>query len=279
MLSEDGAERLRAAAETENGRREVENKKRLEADIVDWAHRHFLIPDTQRPIVLWPHQQAVLRYDFRRLQPDDPRIQLFPSLAARVGHFPFATIIYSTPRKGGKSTAAAVAGRYIAEMQSRFGEVLTMGNDMQQAMERTFKFIGESVKLTPGALRKGGADDWVLPGRWELHRTYYRCLTSGTTIRPVSVDAAGEAGANPDLTIWCIPSDTPVLRADLSWVPAGQLKIGERLVGFDEDRPGFNLSRRFRTATVTGFEVKSYLALRSSLKVTGHLGPPLNTAG
>ena len=74
MLSEDDLERLRAAAEAENGRRAAENEKRRRIDVADWTHRHFLIPDTQRPIVLWPHQQAVLRYGFRRLRKNDPRM-------------------------------------------------------------------------------------------------------------------------------------------------------------------------------------------------------------
>lgn len=194
-------ERLARAASAELERLEREQQARADLDPVVWAHQNFVLPDTRRPIELRPHQQAVTRYALRRVKKDDPRIKTFPSLAGRVGRFPFASLIYSTPKKGGKTTWASIVGRFIAETQSRLGEAYCMGNDFRQATERHFKFIGDSLKETPGAKRKSG-DDWVLPDRCQLHKTYIEFLQSGTILRPVSVDAPGEAGANPDVTLW-----------------------------------------------------------------------------
>lgn len=44
----------------------------------------------------------------------------------------------------------------------------------------------------------------------------------------------------------CVVPETPVLRADLRWVPAGNLMPGDRVVAFDEELSG----SKFRTATV-----------------------------
>ena len=187
-----------AAKELEK-RRELDLRLR-QTDIVDWAHSNFYIPETQSPIPLAPHQQGPLRFSFRRLAAEDPRILLFPSLAGRIGHFPFTTVILSKVKKGGKTTESAVIARFMAETQTRFGEIYCCGNDWDQAAGRAFKFVGESIRLTPGCIQKSG--DWILPHQYVVQKTKVECLSTGTIVKPVSVDARGEAGGNPDLTIW-----------------------------------------------------------------------------
>jgi DNA repair photolyase len=48
---------------------------------------------------------------------------------------------------------------------------------------------------------------------------------------------------------YCLAPDTPVLCADLVWRPIGQLKVGDRLVAFDEFPPSTG-KRHFRDAVV-----------------------------
>lgn len=48
----------------------------------------------------------------------------------------------------------------------------------------------------------------------------------------------------------CVSADTPVLCADLTWRPAGDLLPGDELLAFDEESPA-RRGRRFRKATVT----------------------------
>jgi hypothetical protein len=50
---------------------------------------------------------------------------------------------------------------------------------------------------------------------------------------------------------YCIVPETPVLTADLRWVPAGSLEIGDELVGVDEYGTGKRPKRHFRRAIVT----------------------------
>jgi hypothetical protein len=49
---------------------------------------------------------------------------------------------------------------------------------------------------------------------------------------------------------YCVTPETRVLTDDLRWVPAGDLKIGDGLVGFDEDRPGERRQRKTKHSHV-----------------------------
>jgi hypothetical protein len=50
---------------------------------------------------------------------------------------------------------------------------------------------------------------------------------------------------------YCVAPETRILRADLRWVRADELRTGDALVAFDEERPvGRGQRRKFRTATV-----------------------------
>src|SRR5688572_29763353 len=120
---------------------------RFETDICDWATANFYIPYNGLPIVLPLHQKAILRYFFTRREDH---------------HFPFQTVVYSTIKKSGKSTTAGVIARHFAETQTRYGEIFTIGNDLEQAKDRSFKEIARSIELTPGYNRSRDQ----LPGRW-----------------------------------------------------------------------------------------------------------------
>lgn len=54
---------------------------------------------------------------------------------------------------------------------------------------------------------------------------------------------------------YCVEETTPILRADLTWAPAGSLAPGDKLIAFDEFATGEGMGRkqrRYRTAEVTG---------------------------
>jgi len=160
-----------------------EEEAQHQSDICDWAERHFYIPLTGEPVKLPLHQKAVLRYFFTR---------------QKNNHFPFQTLIYSTIKKSGKSTTAGLIARYFAETQTRYGEIYTIGNDLEQAKDRSYKEVVRSLEMTPGY----NAYKDILPGRWYVHKLSMRCLLTGSTIKAIAVDAAGEAGGQPTLTVW-----------------------------------------------------------------------------
>lgn len=57
----------------------------------------------------------------------------------------------------------------------------------------------------------------------------------------------------------CVHPDTPILRADLTWQPAGDLRVGDEILSFDESG-----ERRYRPGTVTRNEP----AVKESCRIT-----------
>jgi hypothetical protein len=49
----------------------------------------------------------------------------------------------------------------------------------------------------------------------------------------------------------CVTPETRVLTADMRHIPAGDITVGTKLVGFDEERPSKGMHRRFRESVVT----------------------------
>lgn len=69
--------------------------------------------------------------------------------------------------------------------------------------------------------------------------------------------ADGEGGAE----VYCLDPGTPVLMADLTWRPVGELKPGDVLVGLDEE-PRSGQYRKLRPSTVIGSRPSTGDALR-----------------
>lgn len=151
--------------------------------IVPWLQANYLIPETGQPVNLAPHQVAVLEYAFQR----DAN-----------GRFRFNTVLIGQPKKSGKSAISGGIGRWASETWGRYGEVYYMGNDAEQARERGFKAHKTSIQLHPSYNRRKE----YLEGQWLIQTDRMMCLTSGTQVKALSCDYAGEAGANPILTIW-----------------------------------------------------------------------------
>lgn len=154
-------------------------------DPVKWIESHFYIPPNEL-IQFMPHQKVITRFIFTRRED---------------GRFPFQTIVESSIKKSGKTTLVAAWERWLAETQARWADLYCIGNDEDQAKDREFKFISESLQLTPGYERLASGRGRI-PGRWEINKTSLRCLTSNSVIRAISMDAKGEAGGRPYATIW-----------------------------------------------------------------------------
>lgn len=145
-------------------------------DLFDWASEKFYIVETKRPIVLQPVQVAVLTEFFRQ----DPM----------TGKFIYSTALYSTIKKSGKTTIAALAMQWATECWGDYGEIYHMGNKLGQAKERGFKIVRRAVELSPYV------DDWEITATRLTHRPTHSFIAA------LPVSAAGEAGANSRFTGW-----------------------------------------------------------------------------
>ncbi len=65
------------------------------------------------------------------------------------------------------------------------------------------------------------------------------------------MEAHGQDSDYFRMSYGCIVPETLILTSDLRYVPAGQLREGDKVIGFDEDRAGKGLHRHFREATIT----------------------------
>ncbi len=152
-------------------------------DIVDWAEQNYYIKETSQPIRMMGFQKAVLRYIFDRNSK---------------GIFSFQTVIWSQPKKSGKTTLSGIPARWAAETWGRFQDIYCIGNDLDQAKERAFESIKVSIELNPAYEQKKE----LLPDKWKLAAESMECLSTGSRIKAIAADYAGEAGSNPALTLW-----------------------------------------------------------------------------
>ncbi len=146
-------------------------------DVVEWGQEYFYITETKRPIVLQPVQKAVLQAFFERT-PD--------------GRFKWGTGFYCTIKKSGKTAIAGMVQRWACETWGDFGEIYHMGNKLDQAMGRAFKYTKYSIMLSPKEIQD----------KWELQEKRMRYLPNHSFIQALPVNAAGEAGGNQRLTTW-----------------------------------------------------------------------------
>jgi len=154
----------------------------LRRDPVLWIEKNYFIKETSRPIVLERFQKAVLRYALQRNED---------------GSFRYQTVVWSQPKKSGKTAISGAVGRWAAETWGRYQQIFCVGNDAKQALERAFQSIRESIQLDP----RYDPGRQSLPGEWAVLSTRLD-HRSGSRISAVATDYRGEAGSNPSLSIW-----------------------------------------------------------------------------
>lgn len=177
---------MRGSSLTQTDRRTLQ--KLLDSDPGTWMEKHFYIEDPRDPqtgeqfppgpIILHPLQKRILRAALTKVD----------------GAFPYATILFSTIKKSGKTRLAAGVATWFAATQDPFNEIYCLANDGRQSSDRIYKAIRKSITLG------GEAGDPVM-GAWEAYKTEIR-LPNGTFIQPLPCDAEGQAGSNPGLTVW-----------------------------------------------------------------------------
>lgn len=189
---------------------------------------HIRQSEHGKPFRLAPHQREVLRLAFR-LAPD--------------GNFANETVIWSEPKKSGKTAVAAALVLWYAYTQDAPNEVIVVANDLEQAIGRVFRTMIGMVE----ANRTLRASARVL--RSEIQ------LSNGTIVKAIPSDYAGEAGANHGMTSW-----------DELWAVTSERGI--RL--WDELTPVPTRRRSLRLVTTyAGFEGESALLYEHYLASVG----------
>ncbi len=151
-------------------------------DIVLFAETDYILPETEKPIQLRPHQKVILKDCFIR---DEN------------GKFPYETIVYSCVKKSGKTEIGGLIGLWMAASECPYNEIYYIANDLEQSQSRGYRRVCqviEACKIEGKGLGELQPQRSII--RFPIGSTY------GTEIKAISSDYAGEAGANPGLTIF-----------------------------------------------------------------------------
>lgn len=178
------------------------------------------------------------------------------------------------------STQAVVipAGSYVTDIPVECTIVGTVGNLPPDSIVYLGQIIG-ATSVTNLTSMTGGVDvetDAELRQRfkdtfmrniagtedWYLGLCYQnKNVSKAACFGPIRKYVTQIAVPNTTLTLpvtadvkyaWCTVPETRVLTESLDWVPVGDLRVGDKLIGFDEDQPpGMGKKRAWRQAEVT----------------------------
>jgi phage terminase large subunit-like protein len=189
-------------------------------DPVQFVADVLVDPETSRPFTLYDAQRRFLREAFR---------------LARDGRLLYPELVYSAPKKSGKTATAAMAMLYaVCVLGGRFAEGYCCANDLEQSSSRVFQAAARIVGASP-----------ILARDAKIGATKIEFTKTGSTIPALANDYRGAAGANPTFTtfdeLWGYTSESSHRMWD-EMVPPPTRKIAARL-----------------TVTYAGFEGESDL--------------------
>jgi len=132
----------------------------------------FAIQENKQPLHLEEHQRKILQEAFRC--DEDER-------------FAYRTIIYSAPKKSGKTAINALVCLWWALCVQPPDEIIVAANDLDQSVSRVFDAAKVFINRNP-----------LLKQKAEIQRLLIR-FDNETTAKAVPSDFCGEAGGNPGL--------------------------------------------------------------------------------
>jgi phage terminase large subunit-like protein len=192
--------------------------QRWRRDPIAFIREVLIDPETGQPFELYPAQIEFLRKAFT---------------VTREGRLAFEELIYSCPKKSGKTATAAMALIYvIVVLGGPYAEGYCVANDFEQASSRVFQAAARIVAASP--LLKAAK---ITGSKIEF--------STGATITAIASDYAGAAGSNPSFSVfdelWGVTSERGHRLFD-EMVPVPTRKVSARL-----------------TVTYAGFENESAL--------------------
>jgi hypothetical protein len=220
----------------------------------DWMEKYFIIPEPREPLTgeilpIGPiqfvdHQKRIL----------NEALSKKPS-----GKFKYANVIYSAPKKSGKSTTASAVGLYLAA-KTPYARIYAIANDEKQSDARLFLPI--SICLQEHKTKKLKFKDARI-----IESQGKAILSNNSIIEAIPVDSKGEAGSEPTAVIfselWAY--DIPAKRKLFTEMTIPPTKWG-RSIRWIETYAGYKgesdlLWELYQEATVNGYPHPDFLDL------------------
>ena len=195
-------------------------ESRWRADPAAFVREALINPETGRPFELYPAEERFLR---EALTVDDD------------GRLLFSEMVFSGPKKMGKTGFAAMAVIYVVVvLGGPYAEGYCIANDFEQAQGRVFQAATRIIQASP-----------LLRDSAKITANKVEFTSTGATITAIASDYAGAAGSNPTISVfdelWGVTSESGHRLWD-EMVPVPTRKISVRL-----------------TVTYAGFEGESVL--------------------
>ncbi len=143
--------------------------------LTQWAE-HFIILPSGEHICFEDHQRLILDHCFT-FNGD--------------GKLPYSLIVYSCPKKSGKTTINAIVQAYFGYNIEAPNEIITAANKREQAISRAFRELKGFIERNPVLLAEAAS---IIGNQISLR--------NGSIILAIPNDASGEAGSNHGLTCW-----------------------------------------------------------------------------
>ena len=197
-----------------------QSRARWKRDPIAFIEQVLVNPETGKPFELYPAQVKFLR-EALTLTAD--------------GALPYSELLYSCPKKSGKTATTAMAMIYvIAVLGGPYAEGYCVANDMEQSRGRVFQAITRIIEASP-----------LLRNSATVTQNKIIFTSTGSTITAIASDAAGAAGSNPTLItfdeLWGYTSE-------------GSRRLWDEMIPV----PTRKVSARW-TSTYAGFEGESSL--------------------
>lgn len=152
----------------------------------EWIERYFYVPDPRDPIT-----GEFLSPGPIRLSEHQKRIIDEALSRGGDGKLKYSLVIYSAPKKSGKSALASAVAMYMAYSRP-YSQVYCLANDKEQSSDRIYVPIKTCFKLHNNL---NGPFKGENPNKTEVF------LSNGTRIKALPCDAVGEAGSQPLLSV------------------------------------------------------------------------------
>lgn len=176
-------------------------------DPVAFIGAYLRDPETGRPFVLYEAEKRFLR---AALKPK------------RDGRLPYAELVYSAPKKSGKTMIAAWCVLFvILALAGQYGEAYCVANDEEQAVSRVFEAIVRLARTNRSLLEE-----------MKITERKITFPKTGAAITALASDFAGAAGTNPNIVCfdesWAYTSERSIRLWD-EMVPVPTKRVSVRL--------------------------------------------------
>lgn len=183
------ADRLSSLEETED----------IITDVVpEWMETNYMVYRPRDPLSGKPLQPGLIR-----LAEYQKRVLCEALRRDGDGKLKYSTVVWSEPKKSGKTEVAAAVAMYFAYRHPS-AAIYCLANDGKQSQDRLFKAVGKCVALhkQKGGVFQDASIAWSPP---------ILKLKNGTTLEAIPCDPSGEAGSEPLATFWCFDDQTEVM--------------------------------------------------------------------